>query len=318
MKPDPPVTRKVLPSMSISRRSRAASGTRQRAASLPRAAAILRLMCGIAGSVGAAPDSRLLELMAEEMVKRGPDGHGIWTSTEAGLAATRLAIIDLHKRSNQPLHLGPLHLVFNGEIYNYRELREELIGRGHAFETEGDAEVLLHAWAEWGERALDRFNGMFAFAIWDEQERALTLSSDPFGEKPLYFAHVGDRLVFASEVKALLLDPNLHPQANEQALAAFVARGLMPTPPETFFKGIDRLPPAHVLRWQAGRTIARQYWRPRLVDVSNEYGEAVSELRNLLRDSIRLRLRSDVPVGTSLSGGVDSSCVVMLSAELAG
>ena len=99
-------------------------------------------MCGIAGSVGAAPDSRLLELMAEEMVKRGPDGHGIWTGTEAGLAATRLAIIDLHKRSNQPLHLGPLHLAFNGEIYNYRELREELIGRGHAFETEGDAEVL--------------------------------------------------------------------------------------------------------------------------------------------------------------------------------
>ena len=210
-------------------------------------------MCGIGGTVGAAPDPQLLERMAETMVKRGPDGHGIWLGEEVGLAATRLAIIDLHERSNQPMSFGQLHLAFNGEIYNYRELREELIGRGHAFATEGDAEVLLHAWAEWGEGALDRFNGMFAFAIWDEGERALTLASDPFAEKPLYYARDGERLVFASEVKALSLEPGLRADPDEEALAAFVARGLMPPPPKTFFRGVERLPPAHVLRWQDGR-----------------------------------------------------------------
>ena len=120
-----------------------------------------------------------------------PTATASGSAREAGLAATRLAIIDLHERSNQPMSFGQLHLAFNGEIYNYRELREELIGRGHAFATEGDAEVLLHAWAEWGEGALDRFNGMFAFAIWDEGERALTLASDPFAEKPLYYARDG-------------------------------------------------------------------------------------------------------------------------------
>lgn len=275
-------------------------------------------MCGIGGTVGAAPDPQLLERMAETMVKRGPDGHGVWLGEEAGLAATRLAIIDLHERSNQPMSFGQLHLAFNGEIYNYRELREELIGRGHAFTTEGDAEVLLHAWAEWGEGALDRFNGMFAFAIWDEGERALTLASDPFGEKPLYYARDGDRLVFASEVKALSLEPGLRADPDEAALAAFVARGLMPLPPQTFFHGVERLPPAHVLRWQDGRISTRRYWHPEPVEVPRGYQDAVAELRDLLKDSIRLRLRSDVPVGTSLSGGIDSSTVVMLSSELAG
>jgi asparagine synthase (glutamine-hydrolysing) len=256
--------------------------------------------------------------MAETMVKRGPDGHGIWLGREAGLAATRLAIIDLHERSNQPMSFGQLQLAFNGEIYNYRELREELIGRGHAFATEGDAEVLLHAWAEWGEGALDRFNGMFAFAIWDDGERALTMASDPFAEKPLYYARDGERLVFASEVKALSLEPGLRADADEEALAAFVARGLMPLPPKTFFRGVERLPPAHVLRWQDGRISTRRYWHPQPVEVPRAYDDAVAELRGLLKDSIRLRLRSDVPVGTSLSGGIDSSTVVMLSSELAG
>ena len=130
-----------------------------------------RTVCGIAGIAGGAPPDRaLLGRMAATMENRGPDGEGVWSDDVAGFAFRRLAIIDLHERSNQPLHLGPLHLVFNGEIYNYRELRDELRGRGHAFETEGDAEVLLHAWAEWGEGALDRFNGMFAFAVWDDSD----------------------------------------------------------------------------------------------------------------------------------------------------
>jgi asparagine synthase (glutamine-hydrolysing) len=276
-------------------------------------------MCGIAGLAGGpAPDEALLERMAETMWKRGPDGHGIWRDGTAGLAATRLMVIDLHERSNQPLHLGPLHLVFNGELYNYKELREELHGRGHTFRTEGDAEVLLHAWSEWGEGALERANGMFGFAIWDDAERTLVLASDPFAEKPVYYADRDGRLVFASEVKALVHDDRIDPTMDEAALGAYIARGMMPEPPSTFFADILRLPAAHVLRWRDGKIDLECYWRPGPTDVPLAYDEAVRKLRELLLDSIRLRLRSDVPVGTSLSGGVDSSTIVMLSAALAG
>src|SRR5215208_1439800 len=146
-------------------------------------------MCGIAGTASRTPpDPRLLDAMAETMIKRGPDGSGTWHDDTVGLAFRRLAIIDLHERSSQPMHLGPLHLVFNGEIYNYRELRDQLRGLGHRFVTTGDAEVLLHAWAQWDEAALDRLNGMFAFALWNADAHRLTLGSDPFGEKPLYYA----------------------------------------------------------------------------------------------------------------------------------
>src|SRR3954454_16297169 len=144
-------------------------------------------MCGIAGIVGGGPpDNGALERMAAAMAHRGPDGQDTWSDGRCGLAFRRLAIIDLDRRSMQPMHLDGLHLVFNGEIYNYRELRSELEGLGHSFVTEGDTEVLLHAWQQWGEGALDRLNAMFAFAVWDERERTLTLASDPFGEKPLY------------------------------------------------------------------------------------------------------------------------------------
>jgi asparagine synthase (glutamine-hydrolysing) len=256
--------------------------------------------------------------MAATMVNRGPDGHGTWSDENAGLAATRLMIIDLHERSNQPMHLGSLHLAFNGEIYNYKELRKELQGLGHAFQTEGDAEVLLYAWAEWGHGALDRFNGMFAFAVYDDESRELTLAADPFGEKPLYYAQRNGKLVFASEIKALLDDPDIGPSTAGSAVANFVVRGVMPPTGESFFEGIRRLSGAHVLTFADGGIRLRRYWKPERVDVPTDYREAVSTLRELLLDSIRLRLRSDVPVGTSLSGGIDSSTIVMLSAELAG
>jgi asparagine synthase (glutamine-hydrolysing) len=276
-------------------------------------------MCGIAGLAGGAtPERALLERMAATMENRGPDGDGIWADEVAGFAFRRLAIIDLHERSNQPMHLGPLHLVFNGEIYNYRELREDLRSLGHEFETEGDGEVLLHAWAEWGEGALDRFNGMFAFAVWDEDVRTLTLAADPFGEKPLYYAEAGGRLVFGSEIKAILHDDAVPAAVEEDALALFLTRGSMPEIHTSFFRGIKRLPAAHVLRWHDGRSTLSRYWTPQRVEAPQEYGEAVERVRELLLDSIRLRLRSDVPVGTSLSGGIDSSTVVALSAQLAG
>ena len=281
-------------------------------------AAILGRMCGIAGAAGGRPDRAQLKRMALTMRKRGPDGEGVWLDERAGIAARRLAIIDLHERSNQPLHLGSLHLVFNGEVYNYKELRDELRGLGHEFETEGDAEVLLHAWSEWGERALERVNAMFALAIWDDANGTLTLASDPFGEKPLYYALRGERIVFASEIKALFHDPDVTPVADDTAVAMFLMRGTMPPVDESFFVGIRRLAAAHVLSFRDGRAQVRRYWQPALVEVPGSYADAVAELRALLVDSIRLRLRSDVPIGTSLSGGIDSSTVVMLSSELAG
>jgi asparagine synthase (glutamine-hydrolysing) len=275
-------------------------------------------MCGIAGIVGDAPAAATLERMAGTMAHRGPDGQGTWADERAGLAFRRLAIIDLHERSDQPMHLGPWHLVFNGEIYNYRELRDELRAAGHRFATEGDTEVLLHAWAEWEEGALERVNGMFAFAIWHAERRELVCASDPFGEKPLYWAQDGDGLAFASDIRALLVArPDLG-AARPEALAPYLGRGLMPPIEDSFFAGIARLPGAHLLRLRGGRAEVRRYWEPGRVDVPRRYEAAVEGLRELLVDSIRLRLRADVPVGTSLSGGVDSSAVVALSARLAG
>jgi asparagine synthase (glutamine-hydrolysing) len=268
---------------------------------------------------GGLPDSALLERMAATMAKRGPDGKGVWHDEVAGLAFRRLAIIDLHERSSQPMHLDHLHLVFNGEIYNYLELRDTLRGLGREFRTEGDAEVLLHAWAEWGDAALERLNGMFAFAVWDDSGRRLTLCTDPFGEKPLYYAVApSGRFVFGSEIKAILQDPDVEGRADASALRAYIAHNVVPPVHRSYFAGIHRLPGGHLLRLEEGRRTVERWWRPTRVEIPAARDEAAGELRGLLLDAIRLRLRSDVPVGTSLSGGLDSSMVVMLSAELAG
>jgi asparagine synthase (glutamine-hydrolysing) len=276
-------------------------------------------MCGIAGAVGNPPlDVDVLTRMAETMAHRGPDDQHVWADETCGLAFRRLAVIDLDPRSTQPLHLEPLHLAFNGEIYNYRELREDLRALGHRFHTEGDGEVLLHAWREWDESALDRINGMFAIAVWDERRQRLTLVSDPFGEKPLYYRERAGRLIFGSDIRAILCAERGPTSANDPVIARFLAFGTMPEPHESFFSGIRRLPAAHVLQWEAGKATVRRYWRPQRVEVPARYEDAVAVLREILTDSIRLRLRSDVPVGTSLSGGIDSSAIVALSADLAG
>jgi asparagine synthase (glutamine-hydrolysing) len=276
-------------------------------------------MCGIAGIVGGGvPRNQVLVRMAEAMAHRGPDGQGTWRDDHAGLAFRRLAVIDLDHRSDQPLHLGPWHLVFNGEIYNYRELRVELERLGHAFLTEGDGEVLLHAWAQWEEGSLRRLEGMYAFAVWHDARRRLTLARDPFGEKPLFWARDGERLVFASELGALRPTAPRPPTAREAALAPYLARGLMPPIDQSFLAGVRRLPAGHLLRFDAEGVEVARHWAPRAVEPPATYPEAVEALRAALTDSIRLRLRSDVPVGTSLSGGVDSSAIVGLAAGLAG
>jgi asparagine synthase (glutamine-hydrolysing) len=276
-------------------------------------------MCGLAGMAGGPPPERAtLQCMADAMVHRGPDSEGVWHDANAGLASRRLAIIDLEPRSDQPLHLGPWHLAFNGEIYNYRELREELRRLGHEFSTEGDGEVLLHAWSQWEEGSLDRLNGMFALAVWHEDRQELVCARDPFGEKPFFWARSGGGIVFASEVGALLAArPELGPPRAD-ALAPYLGLGWMPAPDESFFAGINQLPGSHFLRFAAGSVKVERYWSPSRVDTPVEYSEAAERLRELLIDSIRLRLRADVPVGTSLSGGVDSSAVVLLSSEIAG
>jgi asparagine synthase (glutamine-hydrolysing) len=276
-------------------------------------------MCGIAGIVGAgAPAPALLEAMARTMVHRGPDGQGTWHDGLAGLAFRRLAIIDLDERSNQPMHLERWHLVFNGEIYNYLELREELRGLGHTFTTEGDAEVLLHCWAQWREDALTRLNGMFALAVWDDAERRLTLATDRFAEKPLFFNCSAERLVFGSEVRALRAADQAIGIADEDAAVRFASFGTIPALPRTFFSDVQRLPGAHVAHWQGNSLTMRRYWNPAPVSVPSDPALAAQRLRDLLSDSVRLRLRSDVAVGTSLSGGIDSSAVVALSSQLAG
>lgn len=252
------------------------------------------------------------------MAHRGPDGQGVWSDELAGFGFRRLAIIDLHERSNQPLHLGCLHLVFNGEIYNYIELRDELASLGHRFETEGDAEVLLHAWAQWREGALDRFEGMFAFCVWDDERGRLTMAVDRFAEKPLFYHQCDERLLFASDIRALRAADPAVGIADERAIASFVALGTMPTLPTTFFNDVRRLPPAHLARWERGMLSMRRYWMPQRVAVPDNLDAVAEKLRELLFDSVRLRLRSDVPVGTSLSGGVDSSAIVSVSARLAG
>ena len=276
-------------------------------------------MCGIAGIVGGPPvGPELLTRMARCMAHRGPDGEGVWSDEQTGLAFRRLAIIDLDERSMQPMHFGPWHLVFNGEIYNYRELRDELRALGHEFVTEGDGEVLLHAWAQWETDALERFDGMFAVALWHDERRELTCACDPFGEKPLFWAHDGDRLVFASDVRALLLARTDLGTPRLEVLGPYLARGLMPPIDQSFFAEINRLPGAHLLRLRDGRVEVRRYWRPRRLEAPSRYEDAVERLRELLTGSIGRRLRADVPVGTSLSGGVDSSAVVALVASLAG
>lgn len=275
-------------------------------------------MCGIAGVVGAGSiEPAVLDRMAATMGHRGPDDQGIWHEGGTGLAFRRLAIIDLHERSSQPMHLGSLRLVFNGEIYNYLELRDELERAGHHFVTEGDAEVLLHAWAEWRQGALNRLNGAFAFAVWDATSCALTLAVDRFAEKPLYVHRTADRLVFASEVRALrAVDPAIG-VPDEAATERFLALGTMPPLPSTFFRDVQRLGPSHVATLQSGTWKARRYWSPSQVAVPPELGAASARLNELLRSSVRIRLRSDVPVGTSLSGGVDSSVVAVTVGELA-
>ncbi|MBP7410430.1 MAG: asparagine synthase (glutamine-hydrolyzing) [Methanoculleus sp.] len=278
-------------------------------------------MCGIAGQVaqnGGEADPALVRAMAERLSHRGPDGEGDFFSGPVGLAHRRLAIIDLSDEGRQPManEDGSLQIVFNGEIYNYPALREELIAAGHNFATTTDTEVILHAYEEWGRDCLARFNGMWAFALWDDRRRELFCARDRLGVKPFYYTTAGESFLFASEIKALLAHPGVGRRPNDRMLLAFLAWGVADHTAETMYDGILQLPPAHfIIVSGAGTGEPERYWDvvvngARRGAVDDE--TAAREVRDLLTDAVRIRLRSDVPVGTCLSGGIDSSTITAL------
>lgn len=281
-------------------------------------------MCGIAGILnlraGPPPDASLLRRMACAVRHRGPDEFGIYRDSEAGLAHARLSVIDL-ALGRQPLSNedDTVWISFNGEVYNYVELRPELEARGHRFRTSSDTEVLLHAYEEWGESAVERFNGQFAFAIWDRRRRRLLLARDRLGVRPLHHAEHAGRLYFASEVKSLFSDPSFPREIDPEGLDE-VFTFWANVAPATPFLGVRELPPGHLLVHDLATSTTRTqaYWQPRYPErgarSSRSVDEAAEELRNELERATRLRmLRADVPVGSYLSGGLDSSLVAALA-----
>jgi asparagine synthase (glutamine-hydrolysing) len=281
-------------------------------------------MCGIAGIFDfrgrGEIDRVLLRRMTDILHHRGPDGDGFHHAPGIGLGHRRLAIVDL-ATGDQPLYNedGTVCVVFNGEIYNFQPLVAELAALGHVFRTRCDTEVIVHAWEEWGEACLDRFNGMFAFALWDTARETLFLARDRLGEKPLYYSFLKDgKLLFASELKSLLLCPHLDRRLDPQAVEEFFAYGYIPDP-RSIYVDVRKLAPAHSLLVRRGAPPPepRCYWDVRFVDgVSAQGKEVEEELVTRLRESVRMRMIADVPLGAFLSGGVDSSGVVAMMAGL--
>lgn len=280
----------------------------------------LAYVCGICGVLhhdGAPAQPGTLAEMNATLVHRGPDSAGSFTDGPAALAMRRLSIIDL-AGGDQPIanEDGTVTVVQNGEIYNYRELREELVARGHRFATHSDTEVLVHLYEDHGPRFLGRLRGMFAIAIWDARQRRLLLARDRFGIKPLYYRSGPRSLAFASELKALVRDPEFAPEIDLGALAAYLQLNWIPTP-YTIYRDVLKLPAGHVLVAHDGRVEIERYARagatPAPERRSQNPDELASELRERLRDSVRAHLVADVPVGVLLSGGVDSSLLAALA-----
>jgi asparagine synthase (glutamine-hydrolysing) len=278
-------------------------------------------MCGIAGKVttGTPVDRFLVSGMCDSIRHRGPDGEGIFVDGQAGLGMRRLAVIDLVSGA-QPYFSEDetVVAVFNGEIYNHLALREELAGRGHSFRGHSDGEVIVHLYEELGEGCVERLEGMFAFAIWDRRSRRLLLGRDRMGKKPLYVARQQDTISFASEVRALFLDPAVRREVDSTAIDAFLVNQYVPHD-LCAFKGVAKLAPGTVLIWEeGGRPRLRRYWSPRFDPMPGiDPAEATAELRATILAATRDRLMSDVPLGAFLSGGVDSSIVVAAMAQTA-
>ena len=280
-------------------------------------------MCGIVGNVMAradyAPDPAVLKRMADRVIHRGPDEEGFFVQGPAGLGIRRLRIIDL-ETGRQPMtgEDRRVWVVFNGEIYNYRELAQELRARGHVFSTRSDTEVIVHSYEEGGVAGLEKLEGMFAIAVWDEPARTLVLVRDRLGIKPLYYALLPDQLVFASEIKALAEHPGVSRDLDPTSLSLYLSHEYVPAP-HAIFRGVRKLPAGHRLSYTEGRIKIEPYWD---VDFHARRAvreeEAVEELRAALDLSVRQHLVSDVPLGIFLSGGIDSGTVAALAQRHAG
>ncbi|PYR57328.1 MAG: asparagine synthase (glutamine-hydrolyzing), partial [Acidobacteria bacterium] len=281
-------------------------------------------MCGIAGIVAAdrlhADERARLVAMRDVLAHRGPDESGIFHDDYAGLAHRRLSIVDL-ATGQQPLanEDETVWIVYNGEIYNHADVRPELEAAGHRYRTRSDTETIVHAYEEWGDRCVERFRGMFAFAIWDARRRRLLLARDRLGIKPLYWTVVDDRLLFGSEIKAILESGLVRREANERALPELLSTRYL-SGAETLFKGIHRLLPGHLLVFERGEVTTKCWWD---IPVGEDRGaealsdrDAVGRFRDLLEESVRLRLMADVPLGMFLSGGLDSSAIAALMARM--
>ncbi len=285
-------------------------------------------MCGIAGFADSFPLSSgfdavgagaLVRRMCAAIRHRGPDDEGVLVEPGVALGMRRLSIIDV-ATGHQPIHSedSRVWVVFNGEIYNFRELRRELEAAGHVFYTATDTEVIVHAYEEWGRGALVRLRGMFALAIWDRESRRVLVARDRLGIKPLYYAVAGGRLYFGSEIKSLLEAPEIPRDLSAEALDHYLSFLYAPRD-ASFFRAVSKLPPGHSLTWQDGRAVVEPYWElPVAERFEGSDEEAVDRLHAVLRDAVRSHLVSDVPLGAFLSGGVDSSLVVALMAEATG
>jgi asparagine synthase (glutamine-hydrolysing) len=280
-------------------------------------------VCGISGKIYVNSARRVsaaeIEAMNDSMVRRGPDAGGVYLDRHAGLGHRRLSIIDL-EASTQPMSNedGTVWIVFNGEIYNFQELRSELIARGHQFRTSGDTETIVHAYEEFGADCVTRLRGMFAFAIWDARTDTLLLARDRMGVKPLYYTLTGEALLFGSELKALVADEQFRGarELDLEAVHSYLSFLSVPDP-ACIYQGVRKLPAAHTLTFQNGRVSLHRYWN---VTFEEQHGveDAAWEqqLIETMREAVRIRLVSDVPLGAFLSGGIDSSTVVALMAGL--
>jgi asparagine synthase (glutamine-hydrolysing) len=276
-------------------------------------------MCGICGVVNAGNDSlidkRILHQMCQTIYHRGPDDDGFYFDQQAGLGMRRLSIIDLVS-GDQPVSNEDetLWVVFNGEIYNYKSLHANFVGKGHRFKTKSDTEVIVHAYEEYGERCPEYFNGMFAFALWDVPRRQLLLARDHIGIKPLYYWVGQDRLIFGSELKSVIANPAVPREIDLVALDQFLTLEYIPSP-RTIFKGVNKLPAGYRLVYQEGNIHIEQYWDIPDKDVPSDEKIIEEMLIELIDDSVRMQLMSDVPLGAFLSGGIDSSTVVASMSE---
>lgn len=280
-------------------------------------------MCGIIGYIHTdkeqTVDQRLARNMAAAIIHRGPDEEGFYFQRQVALGMRRLAIIDL-AGGQQPISNedDTIHVVFNGEIYNFRELRARLSARGHHFKTQADTEVIVHLYEDHGDELVQHLNGMFAFALWDERRQRLLLARDRMGEKPLYYTLAPEAFIFSSELKSLLTHPAVNKNLNLAALRKYLFYECVPAP-HTMIDGVWKLPPAHRLIYEHGSVRTERYWQLNYNVEKTRLGEAdaIAEVQSRLREAVRLRLIADVPLGVLLSGGIDSSAVAALACEAA-